>query len=222
MRYLSLLILAITLTSCLEGDDDLFETTGDVLFVNAYNDAAGGVNFRINDREWSNGFRAYDSVCSHTAFYSGNVTFSAHPAGSSAGEVIASTDYTIEPEMKYTSFLTGRSGEGKMIVLPDTMLAPAGNRAAIRFLNLSPDLSRVDVEIADSAKVISGLDYLNAGYLSVDTGVNVIRAYRAGENAPVVSLRFRAASRGVYTMYTRGILDRTGSDSLAIRYYIQP
>jgi len=225
MKYFSLLLLAITLTSCLEGDDDSFRTTSNVLFVNVYNDAANGVDFRVDDSEWAYGYRPYDSVDDsvdvYNSFYSGDVTFSAFPAGAGSDQAIASISQTLIGDTDYTAFLTGKSGEGKLIFMTDTLGTPATGKALVRFVNLSPDLSKADIKVADST-VISNLDYLNAGYISIDTGANIIRAYRPGETAAVAALNFTPAPRGIYTMYTRGLSDRTGKDSLAIGYFLQP
>jgi len=222
MKYFSLLLLAITLTSCLEGDDDSFQTTSSVLFMNVYNDAASGIDIQVNGSNWRNGFRAYGEPGGYSSFYSEEVTFAAYPKGSSDGTALASMTQVLDPESKYTCFLTGRSGEAKMILLPDTMRSPAGNKALVRFVNLSPDLSKADVGIADSGIVIRNLDYLRAGYMTLDTGVNVVNAYRGSLTQPLASFRFRAASRGVYTMYIKGLQGREGKDSLAVGNYIQP
>jgi len=219
MKYFSLLllVLAITVTSCLEGDDDSFRSTSNVLFVNVYNDAADGVDFSVNDSEWAYGYRPYDSVGAYNAFYSGDVTFSAFAAGATSEQAIASISNTLDGDTDYTAFLTGKSGDGEMIFLTDTLGTPATGKALVRFVNLSPDLSKADITIADSG-VISNLDYLTAGYMSIDTGASVIRAYRPGEAVAVAALNFRAAPRGVYTMYTKGLSDRSGKDSLAISH----
>jgi len=223
MKYFSLLllVLAIILTSCLEGDDDSFRSTSNVLFVNVYNDAADGVDFRVDEREWAYGFKAYDMAEDYNSFYSGDVAFSAFPAGSGSEQAIASISQTLNADAEYTCFLTGKSGDGKMIFLTDTLGTPATGKALVRFVNLSPDLSKADVKVADSG-VISNLDYLTAGYMSIDTGVSVIRTYRAGEAVAAAALNFRALPRGIYTMYTRGLAGRSGKDSLAISYFVQP
>lgn len=220
MKYFSLLFLAILLSSCLEGDDDSFRSTSDVLFVNVYNEAVDGVEFQINDREWQYGVKAYDTAGAYNSFYSGDISFSAFPAGGGSDQPIASINQILDADVKYSCFLTGKSGEGKMVFLTDTLGNPAAGKVRIRFLNLSPDLSKTDIKVADSA-VISSLDYLTAGYMSIDTGAQVIRAYRPGESVPVASLNFKAA-RGVYTMYMKGLASREGKDSLAISYFEQP
>lgn len=222
MKYFSLLLLAIILTSCLEGDDDSFRSTSNVLFLNVYNDAVDGVDFRVNDREWTYGYRPYDSVGTYNSFYSGDVTFSAFNTAGSSAQAIASASQTLGADAYYTGFLTGKSGEGRMIFLTDTLGTPATGKALVRFANLSPDLSKADIEVADSGKVIFNLDYLTAGYMSIDTGARVIKAYRPGEAVPVATLRFKAEPRGVYTMYTKGLLGWDGKDSLSISYFTQP
>ncbi|WP_407430494.1 DUF4397 domain-containing protein [Arcticibacter sp.] len=223
MKYVTLILLAITLTSCLEGDDDSFRTTSDVLFVNVYNDAAGGVEFRVDNREWAYGYRSYDNdtVDGYHAFYSGDVTFSAFASGSGSDQAIASSSQTLNRDTDYTAFLTGKSGDGKMVFLTDTLSTPAGGKALIRFVNLSPDLSKADIKVADSG-VISNLDYLTAGYAIIDTGATVVRAYRAGETVAAATLNFEPLPLGIYTMYTRGLSGRSGRDSLAISYFLQP
>lgn len=222
MKYFSLLLLAITLTSCLEGDDDSFQTTSSVLFMNVYNDAASGIDIQVNGSSWRNGFRAYGEPGGYSSFYSGEITFAAYPKGTSEGNALASVTQALGPDSKYTCFVTGRLGEAKMILLPDTMRSPAANKALIRLVNLSPDLSKADIGIADSGTVIRNLDYLSTAYMTLDTGLNVINAYRVGVTQPLASFRFRAASRGVYTMYIKGLQGREGKDSLAVGNYIQP
>lgn len=221
MKYFSLILLAITLASCLEGDDDSFRTTSNVLFVNVYNDAANGVDFQVDGANWAYGFRPYDTVDVYNSFYSGDVTFSAFTAGSGSDQAIASISQTLNGDTDYTAFLTGKSGEGKMVFFTDTLASAAAGKALVRFVNLSPDLSKADIKVADSG-VISNLDYLTAGYISIDTGASVIRAYRSGETVAAIALSFRAVPRGIYTMYTKGLSGRTGKDSLAISYFAQP
>lgn len=221
MKYFSLFFLTIILSSCLEGDDDSFRSTSDVLFVNVYSDAVDGVEIRVNDREWTNGVRAYDTAEVYNSFYSGEVAFSAFPAGGGSGQAIASVTQMLDPDTEYTCFLTGKSGEGRMVFLTDTLGTPATGKVLIRFLNLSPDLSKADIKVADSG-VISNLDYLTAGYMSIDTGANVIRAYSPGTSTPAAALSFKAAPGGVYTMYTKGLAGRDGKDSLGISYFAQP
>ncbi|PRY51418.1 uncharacterized protein DUF4397 [Arcticibacter pallidicorallinus] len=221
MKYFSLILLAIILSSCLEGDDDSFRRKSDVLFVNVYNDAVNGIEFRVDDIEWAYGYRSYDTLDVYHTFYSGDVAFSAFVAGSGSGQAIASVSQTLNGGGKYTAFLTGKSGDGNMLFLPDTLNQPASGKALIRFVNLSPDLSKADIKVADSS-TISSLDYLTAGYMSIDSGATVIRTYRAGEADASAALNFKAVSRGIYTMYTKGLASRTGKDSLAISYFLQP
>ena len=216
-----LLLLGIfSLTSCLEGDDDSFRTTSSVLFVNVYNDAAQGVNINVDDREWLYGKRLYDTVNTYNAFYSGMHSFSAVPEGLAAA--VASVSQDLKSDTLYTGFVTGKSGEGKMVFFVDTMASARSGKAKIRFVNLSPDMSKIDFGIADSTPKFRNLDYLNAAYFTVDTGTHKYNVYSAGLTTALLTLTFNPISGTTYTMYTKGLTERDGADSAAIRYFVQP
>lgn len=211
-----------SLTSCLEGDDDSFRTTSSVLFVNVYNDAEQGVDINVDDRVWTYGSRSYDSVNTYNAFYSGIHSFAAIPGGLSIAAAIVSVSQDLKSDTLYTGFVTGKSGAGKMVFFVDTMATAQSGKAKIRFINLSPDMSKIDFGIADTTRKFSNLDYLNAAYFSIDTGLHKYNVYSAGETTPLVSIDFNPVSGTIYTMYTKGLIARTGVDKAGISYFIQP
>ena len=219
--YISALLLLgiFSITSCLEGDDDSFRTTSSVVFVNVYNDAAQGVNINVDDRAWTYGYKLYDSITTYNAFYSGAHSFSAIPEGLSSAAAIATVDQDLKGDTLYTCFLTGKTGEGKMVFFVDTMASTRLNKAKIRFVNLSPDMSKIDFGITDSARITTNLDYLNAAYFTIDTSIHTYNVYRAGLTVPLVSIRFKPVAGAIYTMYTKGLIEREGVDSAGINYF---
>ncbi|WP_069658171.1 DUF4397 domain-containing protein [Arcticibacter eurypsychrophilus] len=216
-----LLLLGIfSLTSCLEGDDDSFRTTSSVLFVNVYNDAAQGVNINVDDRKWTYGYRLYDSINTYNAFYSGTHSFSAIPEGLTSAVVSVSQD--LKSDTLYTCFVTGKTGEGKMAFFVDTMASARSGKVKIRFVNLSPDMAKIDFGIADSTRKFINLEYLSAAYFTIDTGMRKYNVYSASLKTPLKSLNFRPSPGVTYTMYTKGLIARKGVDSVAISYFVQP
>jgi len=211
-----------SLTSCLEGDDDSLRTTSSVLFVNVYNDASQGINVNVDDREWTYGYRLYDSINTYNAFYSGTHSFTAVPQGLSSAAAVASVSQDLKSDTLYTCFVTGKSGEGKMVFFVDTLTSARLGKVKIRFVNLSPDMSKIDFGMADSTRKFTNLDYLNAAYITIDTGIHMYNVYSAGLNVPLKSVKFRAVPGAIYTMYTKGLIARKGVDSAAISYFIQP
>lgn len=221
-RILSWLVMLcpVFLTACLEGDDDSIRQNTSVLFVNVYNDAPQGLDIRIDDREWPNGHKVYDSIGSYNVFYSGEKLISAFPVGTASAIVSQTKD--LKPDSLYTCFITGKSGEARMFFLPDTMTRPSSRQARIRLVNLSPDIAKMDLEIVDSAKIITDLDYLTAQYFTIDTSDHSYDIYVPSRELPLASFQFKALPGRLYTLYTKGLLSREGKDSLGITYFQQP
>lgn len=222
--YISGLLLfgVSSLTSCLEGDDDSIRTTSSVLFVNVYNDALQGVNISVDDRDWTYGYKLYDSINAYNSFYSGTHSFTVTPQGLSSSATVVSMSQDLKSDTLYTCFITGKSSEGKMVFFVDTTASARSGKAKIRFVNLSPDMSQIDFGITDSMRMVTKLDYLSAAYFSIDTGLHKYNVYRPGLTTPLVSLNFKPKSGTTYTMYTKGLIERDGADSAAISYFIQP
>lgn len=196
--------LCAVLFSACEGDDETMPQSSYLRFVNAFKGSSGNAEFMINGTELQTGAVELGGWSGYTHLYSGNYQLSAAFSSGSAANLSAETTAELDPSKYYSCFLSGQAGAPEMVLVPDDLSAPdSSNKAKIRFINLNPEISAVNIGIKDSTLLFSSQQYMKISNFSlIDTSAHTIVAYSgSGASEEVASADFHASAGRIYTFY---------------------
>lgn len=122
------------------------------------------------------------------------------------------------PDAFYSIFAydsIGAAGTLKTLLLTDNLATPAATKTNIRFLQLSPDTGRINVELVNATDTISipGRAYIGslvtdaglANFSSVNPGGYTLNVRTTGTVAPILySVPISITEGKIYTIYCRG------------------
>ena len=123
------------------------------------------------------------------------------------------------------------SGTLRALVLTDNLTAPADTKTNIRFLQLSPDTGRLDIQLVNSVDTIPfiGRAYVGSSsiteslavFTSVDPGNYTLNVRTTGSNTILYSTPISLAIGKIYSIYSRGRkANGTGSiSSFSVNYF---
>lgn len=141
---------------------------------------------------------------------------------------IASVTRQFDSTFYYTLLTYGDSTNATVVPIKEDFSSAATGKLNIRFFNLSPNITPVDLYL-ESTKVDSNLAYIGNTAISTAfkpqttvTGAAVIRVKAAGSTLTSPSIaeisNAELKSGGVYTIYLTGLKDGTGSLKPQVKY----
>ena len=151
------------------------------------------------------GASAYQSVPTgpHT------VTFEAITA---PGATIASATPPFDPATDASIFVMGAPGQQQAIVLPDNNLPGTLGNARVRFVNASPDVGPIDVNVNFARRVANLGTGTASSYIQLTQDTYAINFDIAGTTTVVLSLPSVPLTAGyTYTIYLVGAANSLGS-----------
>lgn len=131
--------------------------------------------------------------------------------------VLASADLNLVDKTNYTAFLAGNVATANIVLVADDLTAPAAGRAKVRFVNLSPDETKLDIRVIGGNKVAVGRDYKSvSNFIEVDPGVVKYEVLNNQDNSTVLfnmpDFTFDAGK--IYTIWIKGTSNGTGESAL--------
>lgn len=203
-KLLPIFILSIALFSCSDNSDLELEGTTKLMIVNASPDA-GAIDFYLDDVR-------VDSALS--ILYTNNSGYISTNAGDQKADVKTSlTSETIltqqvffQPNKSYSLFVAGRASTDSVIYVAteDNLTAPTGNRAKIRFINLSPSTLAYDVFSVDK-NLFSNATYKSAStFQEVNASSYILQLRASGTTENILSRTINIEPGGIYTIWLKG------------------
>ncbi|WP_316848503.1 DUF4397 domain-containing protein [Pedobacter psychrodurus] len=160
----------------------------------------------------------YNTTMDYSDFKSGAVEFGV--TKKDATEVLAKITGTIKANTNYTLFLTDKSPKATVILSEDDLSAPATDKAKIRFVNLSPDATLLDLYLAGKTETgISKKAFKDvSGFINVDAAAEAkFEIKENGKTDVLATLEKVKIEKGkIYTIYAKGLKDATDVSKLGI------
>ncbi len=157
---------------------------------------------------------SFGSVSDYAELPAGSHNVKVFPAGmGGGGQAVIDADITIDANQDYTVGAVGRLSSIRAIIMPDSAMAPGGNRANVRVLHASPDAPSVDVGVMGGPTLFSGVSFTEATpFMAVDAGTVDLEVRPSGSTQPVLSIPGVDLQAGNnYTFVALGLLQGTPS-----------
>jgi hypothetical protein len=208
-NVLAMAALSIAFVSCKKDADPLTVNVGtaSVLVVNASPDAPA-LDVRFNDSLRVSSL-AYLSSSRQTVT-AGNVNVKVSAAGTTTYPINGTL--TANANSSYTFFIYDSFSRVRATALADNLAAPPAGKANVRFLNLNPSSSSVDLAIAGGAVLYNGRTFNDQAadaslqtFTAINAGSYTLEVRSAGSSTVLYTLPVVFEPGKIYTVYTRGI-----------------
>lgn len=135
-------------------------------------------------------------------------------------EALAKISGTISPSTNYTLVLGDKSPKTSLIFIEDDLSAPADDKAKVRFANLSPETTALDLYLQGKTEAGISKKSFNevSGFINVDPAEEVKMEIRENGKTVVLATRekFKIEKGKIYTIWTRGLKDGGEANPLGI------
>jgi hypothetical protein len=182
---------------------------------------AGNVDVYVGGNLAAQNF-AYGADTGYFAVTPGTYTLQFAPTGTT--NFVINTNIMLSPATTYSIFAIDSLSAIKAAVVTDSFTTPSTDSVRVRFFHFSPDAPAVDVAIAGGSTLFGNRTFndqsANASYQSFTTiaaGTYNLEVRTAGTSTVVLPVPAITLEGGkVYTLYAKGFLTGTGTQSLAI------
>ncbi|MDB4924966.1 DUF4397 domain-containing protein [Mucilaginibacter sp.] len=211
-----LFAIAVTgLSSCKKTSDttSLALTTN----INVVNASADTLNFYQNGTRLNNTTNLYPfGSLTNVNVIAGTQNYQFKKAGSS--NTLIDLPLTIDSKTAHTLFVAGEAVD-KVFLLRDTIVNDTvKNTAVIRFINASPIPGNLDIYIGSNLVYKNRAFKSATAYMQVNSGKNVLSIYQSGSTSQLIpSGTLTLVAGGIYTLYTKGVLNGTGNNAFGAR-----
>lgn len=213
LKLLSIFLLPIILFSCSDNSDLELDGTTKIMIVNASPDA-GPIEFYLDDiRVDTAGAISYTNNSGYIATKAGDQK--ADVKVSLTSELLLTQQVFFQPNRTYSLFVTGKAAKDSVIYVAteDKLIAPTGNKAKIRFINLSPGTIAYDV-FAVGKNLFSNATYRSASeFQEVNAASYILELRASGTTANVLSRTINVEAGRIYTIWLKGLSGIVAGDT---------
>lgn len=215
-KLLSLAVILLTITaftSCdKDNDDDNEPAIASVRVVNTVQGSASQ-DLYLDDVKLNSSAVAYAENSEYIKTSAGNRKGAFKSSGSST--VNTSFDLSLKAGKYYSVYFASDASSSTNYVVEDDMVAPAANKAKVRFVHLSSAAAnKVDLAISAGTKIVTDLAYKAASaYSEVDANTTFL-LYASGSSTVGLNLPTTVKAGKIYTIYV------TGSTTATITYRV--
>ncbi|MFM6976168.1 MAG: DUF4397 domain-containing protein [Sphingobacteriaceae bacterium] len=130
--------------------------------------------------------------------------------------VLASSTLNLVDKANYTIFFAGNVATPEVILVADDLSAPGAGKAKVRFVNLSPDETKLDVRVIGGDKIAIGRDYKSVtDFTEVDPGVLKYELLNNQDASVVLTMpEFSVDAGKIYTIWIKGTKNGTNDAAL--------
>lgn len=200
-------VLSVTLTSCLKDNNNQTYNPPIALvsFIQASPDEPS-LDFTLDNNKVNVNPLDFGNAIGYFQTYAGTrtVTFTNH---ANSAKIFSDTA-SFAPNIAYSLFLANVPGKPEIVVLKDTISRPADGKTSIRFVNLSPDASAVDLAIQGGSVLIPNRLYKGySGFIPETGNTNYnFEVRQHGTNTVLATLsNISLNSSYVYTIWLGGL-----------------
>jgi len=213
-------LFSLLLTSCLKENKSPSSTPPTALlsFVQASPDQQP-LDFYLNNNRVNAGAVYYGNNINCISAYAGTRIANFYTAGTFNN--ILSGTITLNPNTAYSLFLANKSTSPEIVLLTDTLNAPAAGFASVRFINLCPDApASVSLAIQGLQTLATNVPYKGyTTFMPVNGKTSYTFQVRQGTTNTVLATlpNVTLAAGSVYTIWFGGLAASTNStDKLSL------
>lgn len=160
----------------------------------------------------------YNTVVPYTDVKAGTTEFSFTKKDGT--EVLAKISGTIKASSNYTLLVGDKSPKTSLVLVEDDLSAPATDKAKIRFVNLSPDATVLDLYVggkADAGLSKKAFKEVSA-FINVDPAAEVKFEIKENGKTEVLATldKYKVEKGKIYTIWVSGVKDATDATKLSV------
>ncbi len=196
-----------SLTSCVKSDDS--KTNIAALTLIHASPGLSPIDFYINGvRVNGDSIISYTDTIPYKLFSSGSLPVVVKKNISSI--IYISQTIDLQPEKYYSFFVTGKPDAVTYLFTQDNIIPPASGKAKLRFLNLSPDSSPLDLKLSSSNTLFTGQAFKSyTDFASIDPGTYTVGIYEQGNNTALAQQTIEVEAGLSYSVWAKGLKQAT-------------
>ncbi|HVV53761.1 MAG TPA: DUF4397 domain-containing protein [Mucilaginibacter sp.] len=169
----------------------------------------------------------YGNELDYFRAYVGNRIVNIYTENSTGNKLVSDT-ITLKQDSVYSLFMVNTSASPQILLVHDSLSNPGTGNAGIRFINVSPDASSVDLAVHGGSVLVSDKAFKGySSFIKVPTNKSYTFDVRqAGTNTVLATLSDITPTSGfMYTIWFHGLaggtnsLDKLGVDIITNAYY---
>lgn len=209
--------LVVVLSSCLDDDDNGGMQPIPVAYVSIYHASpdAPGMDVYVDERAVNR--LEFTDYTGYLNFYTGDRRFKINPFN--ATNALVDTTFKFEDGGFYSLFIVNNLEKIEALTVRDTASTPESGKAKIRFINLSPDASALDVIFKDTTDPLFAEQAFKdpSDFIEVEAAKASLVLKASGSTEELVDLTdvdFRSGR--FYTIIARGFVNPPAGNNNAL------
>ncbi|MGY3053413.1 hypothetical protein ACVWYG_001613 [Pedobacter sp. UYEF25] len=217
--FFAVFALSVTLAACSKTEPNQPIEAAGIGFIHA-SPGTGALDFVI-DNQKVNRFTYTQDFGYYTAYPGVRIV---GVAKKDSTKYLTSANVTLKPGTFYSIFVVDTLKSTKLLALEDDLTAPAADKAKIRFVNLSPGSTALDLNVADADTALvknkAFKEYSSFATITPNVSYN-FQVKQTGTTAVKATLTAVKIEAGkIYTIWAKGLSSAT--DSTAFGLSIMP
>jgi Domain of unknown function (DUF4397) len=202
------------LCSC-KNNDEVFKP---VLYtsLNVVNATVDTLNFYLNGTRQNNTSSLYPTGQSfYLTVPSGAQDFEFKKSGTS--NVLFGVPLNLK-DSTYNSLYVYGDSAGQTFTISDTLLTYTSHpdTTQVKFVNASPDAGNLDMTIGTAAGFKSVSLKSSTQYVEIPGGLTEVKVFQAGSTTPLEDISISFQPGGIYTLFSKGLLNGKGNAAFGI------
>lgn len=205
--------LTVLVASCKK---DRIETTQlDAAGLNVINASPGllAISFFLDNQFVNGPALLYQQQSGYIATYTGSRKFDVTIGGTT--QVLTTNTLNLNKDKYYTAFFAGTNASPIIVFTQDDLSDPPAAKARLRFINLSPDATALNLAIKGGATLFTGLAFKSVSdFITVDPATYTFEL-RSAENGIKEIADVQVAAGKIYTLWAKGLLSGSGDTAFS-------
>ncbi len=214
-----LALFSVAFTACDKDDDSPRKGSSNVMAVHASPDAAAVV-FYLDKSKISAAAIGYGEITNYVSTTDGKRK--AEFRGAQDNALLATAELDLTEKKNYTVFFAGPVAAADVVAVEDDLAAPAQGKAKVRFINLSPDDTNLDIKVREGNTLATGRVYKSvSNFLEVDPGAVKYEVLNSQDNSLVFTMPdFTLEVGKIYTIWIKGSKNGVGDAELGAKIIV--
>lgn len=212
----ALFALTLFLSACKKdwGNSDTITIAG-IGFVHA-SPGTGALNFIVDNQKANNKEFNYTNDLGYFGIYPGTKLFGITKKDSL--KYLSTANVSLQSGLFYSAFVIDVLPAPKILVVEDDLTAPATGKAKIRFINLSPDATALDLAVeGTSTALVTAKAYKEASaFISIDPSASYNFQIKESNTVTATLPATKIEAGKIYTLWAKGLKSKTDSTKFGL------
>jgi hypothetical protein len=205
--------VAMGLAAC-KNNDEVFAPAVSSFF-NVVNASADTLNIYLNGTRQNNrsglspGGQSYYLIVP-----AGQQSYQFKKAGNA--DVLFSRALTLKDSVNYTIYIAGETVDKTFTTIDSLHTDTVKNTAQVRFVNVSADAGNLDVFVGDTVNFKSRAYKSSSVFLPMRSGQKEVKILQTGTTTLKIDTLITFRAGGIYTLFSRGLVNGAGNKAFKV------